>query len=66
MRSCHQKRELWAEWAEQELLEDACAWRVLKLYFDACFDGADVTPGAIGFLQTAGELLTSTPMSTCS
>ena len=66
--SCHQKRELlWAQWAEQELLEDvpyrqvvftipkrlrlffrydrkllgeraACAWRALKLSFEAYFD----------------------------
>ncbi|MGB6849134.1 MAG: hypothetical protein WBG05_13140 [Thermoanaerobaculia bacterium] len=35
----------------------ACAWRALRLYFDASFDGAEVTPGAVGFLQTAGELL---------
>jgi hypothetical protein len=89
--SCHQKRELlWADWAEQELLEDvphrqvvftipkrlriffrydrkllgelsACAWRALKLYFTASFDSAGVTPGAIGFIQTAGELLNFHP-----
>jgi hypothetical protein len=89
--SCHQKRELlWADWAEQELLEDvphrqvvftipkrlriffrydrkllgelaACAWRALKLYFEAYFDGAGVTPGAVGFVQTAGELLNFHP-----
>ena len=34
-----------------------CAWRALKLYFEAYFDGAAVTPGAVGFVQTAGELL---------
>ena len=89
--SCHQKRELlWANWAEQELLEDvphrqvvftipkrlriffrydrrllgelaACAWRALKLYFEAYFAGAGVTPGAVGFVQTAGELLNFHP-----
>jgi hypothetical protein len=32
-----------------------CAWRALKLYFEAYFDGARVTPGAVGFVQTAGE-----------
>ena len=32
-----------------------CAWRALKLYFDSYFDGADVTPGAAGFLQTSRE-----------
>ncbi|MEE8278962.1 MAG: transposase, partial [Thermoanaerobaculia bacterium] len=89
--SCHQKRELlWADWAEQELLEDVphrqvvftipkrlrvffrydrkllgelagCAWRALKLYFDSYFDGDEVTPGAVGFLQTSGELLNFHP-----
>lgn len=39
----------------------ACAWRALKLYFEAYFDGADVTAGAVGFLQTAGELLNFHP-----
>ena len=38
-----------------------CAWRALKLYFDGTFDGADVTPGAAGFLQTSGELLNFHP-----
>ena len=38
-----------------------CARRALKLYFGAYFDGADVTPGAVGFVQTAGELLNSHP-----
>ena len=81
------KRELlWAEWAEEELLEDvphrqvvctipkrlrinfrydrkllgeltACAWRAVRLYYDAYFDGDEVTPGGIGFVQTHGELL---------
>jgi hypothetical protein len=87
----HQKRELlWANWAEQELLEDvphrqvvftipkrlriffrydrrllgelaACAWRALELYFEAYFAGAGVTPGAVGIVQTAGELLSFHP-----
>ena len=30
-------------------------------YFDVCFDGAEVTPGAVGFLQTSGELLNFHP-----
>ncbi len=34
-----------------------CAWRALRLYFAAWFEGARVEPGAVGFLQTAGELL---------
>jgi hypothetical protein len=34
-----------------------CAWRALRLYLAAAFDRHDLTPGAIGFLQTAGELL---------
>jgi hypothetical protein len=89
--SCHQKRELlWADWAEQELLEDVphrqvvftipkrlriflrydrkllgelagCAWRALKLYFSGYFDGTGVKPGAVGFVQTAGELLNFHP-----
>jgi hypothetical protein len=37
------------------------AWRALKLYFDSYFNGADVTPGAVGFVQTAGELLNFHP-----
>ena len=39
----------------------ACAWRALRLYFEASFGGAEVTPGAVGFLQTAGELLNFHP-----
>jgi len=39
----------------------ACAWRALKLYFAVSFDGAEVTPGALGFLQTSGELLNFHP-----
>ncbi len=38
-----------------------CAWRSLKLYFATYFDGAGVTPGAAGFLQTSGELLNFHP-----
>ena len=38
-----------------------CAWRALKIYFDICFDGAELTPGAVGFLQTSGELLNFHP-----
>jgi hypothetical protein len=39
----------------------ACAWRALKLYFAVSFDGAEVTPGVVGFLQTSGELLNFHP-----
>jgi hypothetical protein len=39
----------------------ACAWRALELYFEVSFDGAEVTPGAVGFLQTSGELLNFHP-----
>ncbi len=38
-----------------------CAWRALQLYLTAYFNGADVTPGAVGFVQTAGELLNFHP-----
>ena len=34
-----------------------CAWRALRLYFAVWFEGARVEPGAVGFVQTAGELL---------
>ncbi len=34
-----------------------CAWRALRLYFAAWFSGEVVAPGAVGFVQTAGELL---------
>ena len=34
-----------------------CAWRALKPYLAAWFESDDVEPGAVGFLQTAGELL---------
>ena len=33
----------------------SCAWRALQLYFAAWFDGREVVPGAIDFVQTAGE-----------
>jgi len=35
----------------------SCVWRALRLYLAAAFGRTDLTPGAIGFLQTAGELL---------
>ncbi len=38
----------------------ACAWQALKLYFQAYLDDT-VTPGAVGFLQSAGELLNFHP-----
>jgi len=48
---------------DRELLGELakCSWRALRLYFEAYFDGADVTPGAVGFVQTAGELLNFHP-----
>jgi hypothetical protein len=39
----------------------SCAWRALKLYIDVSFDGAEVTPGGVGFVQTSGELLNFHP-----
>jgi len=33
------------------------AWRALRLYFGVSFDGTEVAPGAVVFLQTAGEFL---------
>ncbi|TNF75822.1 MAG: hypothetical protein EP299_05885 [Acidobacteria bacterium] len=39
----------------------ACAWRALELYFHISFDGTELTPGAVGFLQTSGELLNFHP-----
>ncbi len=39
----------------------SCAWRALEFYFEVSVDGADVRPGAVGFLQTAGELLNFHP-----
>ena len=38
-----------------------CACKALRLYFTASFDGAAVSPGAVGFVQTAGELLNFHP-----
>ena len=35
----------------------SCAWRALRLYLIAYFDRTDITPGAIGFIQTSGDLL---------
>ncbi len=37
------------------------AWRALRPYFGVSFDGTEVAPGAVGFLQTAGELLNFHP-----
>jgi hypothetical protein len=34
-----------------------CAWRAIRLYLLAAFDSEDIQPGAVGFIQTAGELL---------
>ena len=44
---------------DRRLLKElpGCAWRALRLYLVACFGRDDVVPGAIGFVQTAGELL---------
>ena len=52
-------REIVDDVYDRKLLGElaARAWRALKLYFDVSFAGAEVTPGAVGFLQTAGELL---------
>ena len=33
-----------------------CAWRAWRLYFDGALE-ASLTPGGVGFVQTAGELL---------
>ena len=48
---------------DRKLLGDLanCAWRALKLYFDTYFEGGDLIPGAVGFLQTSGELLNFHP-----
>lgn len=35
----------------------SCAWRALRLYFAACLHDESAVPGAVGFLQTSGELL---------
>ena len=44
---------------DRKLLGDlaVCAWRALRLYFGVSFADDEITPGAVGFLQTAGELL---------
>ncbi len=34
-----------------------CAWRATRLYLLAAFDSDDIKPGAVGFIQTSGELL---------
>ncbi len=34
-----------------------CAWRAIRLYLPAAFDSEDTQSGAVGFIQTAGELL---------
>jgi hypothetical protein len=39
----------------------ACAWRALRLWVLACFDDDTAVPGAVGFIQTAGELLNFHP-----
>ena len=38
-----------------------CAWRALSLWVLACFDDEAAMPGAVGFIQTAGELLNFHP-----
>ncbi len=38
-----------------------CAWRALRLWVLACFDDDTAVPGAVGFIQTAGELLNFHP-----
>ncbi len=39
----------------------ACAWRALRLWVLACFDDETAVPGAVGFIQTSGELLNFHP-----
>ena len=34
-----------------------CAWRAIRLYLLAAFDSMAIQPGAVGFIQTSGELL---------
>jgi hypothetical protein len=43
---------------ERALLGDlaACAWRALRLWVLAYFEDEAMVPGAVGFIQTAGEL----------
>ena len=38
-----------------------CAWRALRLRVLACFDDDTAVPGAVGFIQTSGELLNFHP-----
>ena len=38
-----------------------CAWRALRLWVLACFDDHTAVPGAVGFIQTSGELLNFHP-----
>jgi hypothetical protein len=44
---------------DRALLGDlaACAWRALRLWVLAYFEDEAAVPGALGFIQTAGELL---------
>jgi hypothetical protein len=48
---------------ERALLGDlaGCAWRALRLWVLACSDDDSAVPGAVGFIQTAGELLNFHP-----
>ncbi|MGB6363834.1 MAG: transposase [Thermoanaerobaculia bacterium] len=48
---------------DRKLLGDlaVCAWRALRLYFGVSFADDEITPGAVGFLQTSGELLNFHP-----
>ena len=43
----------------------ACAWRALWLWVLAYLDEDSAVPGAIGFIQTAGELLNLNQHSEC-
>ena len=38
-----------------------CAWRALRLWVLACLDDETAVPGAVGFIQTSGELLNFHP-----
>jgi len=48
---------------DRTLLGDlaGCAWRALRLWVLACFDDEAAASGAVGFIQTAGELLNFHP-----
>jgi hypothetical protein len=48
---------------ERALLGDlaGCAWRALRLWVLAYYENQAVVPGAVGFIQTAGELLNFHP-----